>query len=79
VSILPLIDRHTDHRSLPSVMRLLAASDTTASEIETFSRWWSQQDDSRKGLVQRISSLLPRPLHDVVYARKSQQTIESGR
>jgi hypothetical protein len=78
-TILPLIDRHTDHRSLPSVVRLLASSDTTASDIDTFSRWWSRQDDSRKGLVQRISSMLPRPLHDVVYARKPRQTIESGR
>lgn len=77
--ILPLIDRHTDHRSLPSVMRLLAASDTTASDVGTFSRWWSEQDDSRKGLVRRISSMLPRPLSDVIYALRPRQTIESGR
>ncbi len=61
-SILPLIDGHPDHRSLPSIMRLLAASDTTESDVATFSQWWSQQDATRKGLVRRVSVALPRPL-----------------
>ncbi|MFM8772001.1 MAG: HEAT repeat domain-containing protein, partial [Candidatus Kapaibacterium sp.] len=65
-SILPIVDGHPDHRSLPSIMRLLAASDTTTSDVATFSQWWSRQDASGKGLVRRVSAVLPRPLIDVM-------------
>ncbi|MBU3678559.1 MAG: hypothetical protein FGM32_03015 [Candidatus Kapabacteria bacterium] len=75
-SILPLIDGHSDHRSLPSVMRLLAASDTTASDVETFTRWWSQQDASGKGLVRRIGAALPSPLTKVMEGKQNLQPTE---
>lgn len=75
-SILPLIDGHADQRSLPSMMRLLAASDTTASDVDTFTQWWSRQDDSRKGLVRRISTAVPGPLNRVMDGTTSSSPTE---
>ena len=75
-SILPLIDGHADQRSLPSMMRLLAASDTTASDVDTFTQWWSRQDDSRKGLVRRISAAVPGPLIRVMDGTTSSSPTE---
>ena len=75
-SIVPLIDGHSDQRSLPSMMRLLAASDTTAQDVENFTQWWSRQDASRKGLIWRISATLPSPLTNVMDGTPNLQPTE---
>ena len=67
--ILGLIDGNHDRRSLPSVVRLLIAADTTRRDVAMFSAWWRQQSAPCKEVIQRLRPSLPGPLAAIVAAQ----------
>ena len=79
MELLHHIDTHQDQRSMPAVLRLLAAADTSDSDVDAFTRWLKRQQMYRRSQLQRISSLLPRPLAEIVRTGNDINQREDGR
>ena len=65
-AIIKTIDGSTDPRIARSLMRLLAAADTTKRDVKVFSTWSKKLDDTRRRDLRLVIDVLPRVMADVV-------------
>ena len=65
-AIIETIDESSDPRIARSLMRLLAAADTTKRDVKAFSTWFKKLDDTRRRDLRLVIDVLPRAMVDVV-------------
>lgn len=71
--LLDVVDRCTDPRIRGSLLRLLAAADTTKRDTKVFAAWYKRLDDARRRDLRRVADLLPRALADVIAGSRSKK------
>ncbi len=65
-ALIETIDRCPDPKIATSLLRLLAAADTTKRDIKAFTAWFKRLDEARRRDLHRLADVLPRLLADVV-------------
>lgn len=72
-TILETIDQCTDPRIARSLMRLLAAADTTKRDVKVFGIWFKKLDEMRRRDLRLVIDILPHALANVVTSAQTKK------